>query len=397
MSWPTVAIKEVARVVGGATPKTGVAEYWDGHIPWATPRDLSVLAGKHISDTPRKISATGLRGCAAEVLPANSVLFSSRAPIGHVAINQVPMATNQGFKSFIPGKRLDPSFLYWWLDASRKELQALGTGATFKEVSKATVERIRIPLPPLEEQKRIAAILDEADALRRLRRRALECLKTLGPAIFHEMFGDPIANTRQLPFSRVGDVIQGFESGKNIAEDPDGGRLGAVRVLKVSAVTSGIFKFSESKALPASYTPPKSHFIHQGDLLFSRANTEQLIGATAVVVDLYTNLVLPDKLWRVTWRCPSPVEPTYMHGLFSSSPFREEIRKRSTGTSGSMKNISQEKVLSIQFGLPELDQQRQYNARLTAVSNIARTVTKAASKSETIFTSLQHRAFRGEL
>ena len=192
MSWPTVPITDVARVVGGATPKSGTQEFWDGDILWTTPKDLTNLDGKFLSDTPRKITTEGLRICSAEILPVNSVLFSSRAPIGHVAINSVPIATNQGFKSFIPKDRLDASFIYWWLDANRGALQAMGTGATFKEVSKATVERIKIPLPPLEEQKRIAGILDQADALRRLRTRALEKLNTLGQAIFHEMFGDVV-------------------------------------------------------------------------------------------------------------------------------------------------------------------------------------------------------------
>lgn len=217
MSWPTVGITEAARVVGGATPKSGTAEYWGGDILWTTPKDLTNLDGKFLTDTPRKITAAGLQSCSAEVLPTNSVLFSSRAPIGHVAINSVPIATNQGFKSFIPNESLDASFLYWWLDANRDHLQSLGTGATFKEVSKATVERIKIPLPPLEEQKRIAGILDQADALRRLRTRAVEKLNTLGQAIFHEMFGDPILNERKWPYAEIGETSIEISDG-NYAE-----------------------------------------------------------------------------------------------------------------------------------------------------------------------------------
>ena len=137
MSWPEVEIKQAARVVGGATPKSDEAKFWDGDVAWTTPKDLSDLDGKFMSDTPRKITKDGLRSCSAEVLPAGSVLFSSRAPIGHIAVNTAPMATNQGFKSFIPGPDLDASFLYWWLDANRARLQAMGNGATFKEVSKA--------------------------------------------------------------------------------------------------------------------------------------------------------------------------------------------------------------------------------------------------------------------
>lgn len=397
MSWPTISIKDVARIVGGATPKSEVSEYWGGSIKWTTPKDLSNLGGKFIADTPRKITELGLKNCSAEMLPANSVLFSSRAPIGHVAINTVPMATNQGFKSFVPSARLDASFLYWWLDANRVKLQEMGTGATFKEVSKAAVERIEIPLPPLEEQKRIAAILDQAGALRRLRARALDRLNALGQAIFHEMFGDLIANTKQFQVVTVGDVVAGFETGKNLAEDPDGGKPDAVRVLKISAVTSGTFKPDESKPLPSDYIPPQQHYVRNGDILFSRANTTELIGATAMVLNAPANLVLPDKLWRFVWRKNSPVEPHFMLSLFSSPAFRDEIGKRATGTSGSMKNISQGKVLTIGFGCPPLSMQEEFARRIKAVGDSLVPVGAGAERSEALFASLQHRAFRGEL
>src|SRR6516165_8198989 len=100
MKWLRVRLDDCSRIVGGATPSTSIPHYWDGDICWATPKDLSELDGPYLDTTPRRITPEGLDSCAAEVLPADSVLFSSRAPIGHVAINRVPMATNQGFKSF---------------------------------------------------------------------------------------------------------------------------------------------------------------------------------------------------------------------------------------------------------------------------------------------------------
>ena len=102
MNWPVATIGEVCEVVSGATPKTSNPEFWDGTVPWVTPRDLSALGNKYLSDTPRKITKAGLNGCAAKMLPAQSVLFSSRAPIGLVAINTLPVCTNQGFKSLVP-------------------------------------------------------------------------------------------------------------------------------------------------------------------------------------------------------------------------------------------------------------------------------------------------------
>jgi type I restriction enzyme, S subunit len=173
-------LDQCCQIISGSTPKTSVKNYWGGKIYWATPKDLSDLKSSYIDETPRTITEEGLNSCGAEVLPVNSVLFSSRAPIGHVAINRVPMATNQGFKSFIPDReKLDAGFLYYWLSDNKDYFNNLGNGATFKEVSKAIVSRVEIPLPPIDQQKRIAAILDKAEELRRLRRHSIEHLDVL--------------------------------------------------------------------------------------------------------------------------------------------------------------------------------------------------------------------------
>jgi len=197
VTWATAALGDVCDIVSGATPRTSVKGFWGGNILWTTPKDLSDLNGPYLDKPPRTITEEGLKNCAASLLPKNSVLLSSRAPIGLVAINTVPMATNQGFKSLVPDRRrLDSKFLFHWLKSKTSFLQGLGNGATFKEISKAVVERIEIPLPPLDEQQRIAAILDKADALRRTRKRALELLDSLTQSIFLEMFGfrnDPVS------------------------------------------------------------------------------------------------------------------------------------------------------------------------------------------------------------
>jgi type I restriction enzyme S subunit len=195
--WPVVRLDSCSDIVSGATPSTSDPSYWNGDICWATPKDLSEIDGAYISDTPRKITREGLASCSAEVLPPQSVLFSSRAPIGHVAVNTVPMATNQGFKSFVPHRdKLDAKFLYHWLRTNRSYLESLGNGATFKEVSKAVVSRIEVPLPALAEQRRVAEILDKADALQAKRVATLALLGSLTQSIFLDMFGDPSTNLR---------------------------------------------------------------------------------------------------------------------------------------------------------------------------------------------------------
>jgi type I restriction enzyme S subunit len=207
MSWPKACLGDVAQVVSGATPKSSVDHYWDGDIPWITPADLSRLEGKEVTATSRLLTEAGLSSCSSRLLPPRSVLFSSRAPIGHVAINTVPMATNQGFKSFIPNQEiLSPDYLYWWLKSSKLYLQSLGRGATFKEVSKEIVESIEIPLPPLEEQRRIAAILDKASGLSRNLAIAVQLEDEFNASLFDELIGDPVINAKGFTRSRLADL-----------------------------------------------------------------------------------------------------------------------------------------------------------------------------------------------
>ncbi len=207
MTWPLVRLGDVCEIVSGATPSTSVSEYWDGEHYWATPKDLSDLRETYIEKTSRRITKRGLDSCAAAVLPINSVLFSSRAPIGLVAINRVPMATNQGFKSFVPRHSvLDSKFLFHLLKYSRPRIEAMGVGATFKEVSKSIVEKIQIPLPPLAEQQRIAALLDTADNLLRLRETAIEKLDQLAESVFIEMFGNDKPNNKNWSRTKLGSL-----------------------------------------------------------------------------------------------------------------------------------------------------------------------------------------------
>jgi type I restriction enzyme, S subunit len=160
--WQRKQLGEVCDVVNGGTPKTGVPEYWGGNHLWITPAEMGKRLSPYVSDTERKITDLGLRDSSARLLPPNSVILSSRAPIGHLVINTEPMATNQGCKGLVPCSQLNDKFLYYYLSSIVDLLNSLGTGATFKELSGGKLKEVTIPLPPLPEQPRIVGILDEA-------------------------------------------------------------------------------------------------------------------------------------------------------------------------------------------------------------------------------------------
>jgi type I restriction enzyme S subunit len=377
MSWEARPFAEVALDVTGGNLKTKQNEYAEKGAYPIIDQGKSLIGG--YTDDEEKV-------CKAE-LPV--IIFGDHTKAFKFVDFPFCLGAD-GTKVLRPKSGADPKYLYYALQIAH--IPDAGYSRHFKYLKEA-----RIPLPPLGEQKRIAAILDQADALRRLRQRTIDRLNTLGQAIFHEMFGDLIANERGFDFVAVGDVIDGFETGKNLAEDPDANRANGYRVLKISAVTSGTFKPDESKPLPLEYEPPESHIVRDGDLLFSRANTAQLIGATAFARTDDSNLVLPDKLWRFVWKANSLVLPEFVKELFSSSPFRYEIGKRSSGTSGSMKNIGKQKVMTIEFGLPSMDLQEEFSRKLAAANNQAKANRKLLRTTDDLFASLQNRAFRGEL
>jgi type I restriction enzyme S subunit len=255
----------------------------------------------------------------------------------------------------------------------------------------------RLYLPSLAEQRRIAQMLDRAEALRAKRRAALGQLDTLTQAIFLDMFGDPATNPKGWPVRPVSEYVSEFQGGKSIEADSDENVVARNRVLKVSAVTGMRFLPEESKPVPERYEPPPEHFVRRGDLLFSRANTTELVGAVAYIWDTPRNLLLPDKLWRFVWRDASKTEPLFIWALFQTLPLRYEIGRRATGTSGSMKNISQEKVLGIRSIVPPPEAQHDFARRVAAVEKLNATYRASLAEMDALFASLQYRAFRGEL
>ena len=154
-SWTFVRLKHIGEVVGGGTPKTNISEYWDGSIPWITPADLSGYENIYISTGSRMITEIGLKSSSAQILPQNTVLYSSRAPIGYTAIAANPISTNQGFKSVVPYDFSMSAYLYYCLKARTSDIIQRATGTTFKEISGSEMAETIIPLPPINEQKRI--------------------------------------------------------------------------------------------------------------------------------------------------------------------------------------------------------------------------------------------------
>lgn len=221
--WKECLLSDLGTVVGGATPSTkNPTNYEGGTISWITPKDLADFKGRYIAHGERMITEAGLASCSTQLMPTHSVLFSSRAPIGYVAIAANELCTNQGFKSVVPNEGTDYLFLYYLLKFNKDAIENLGSGTTFKEVSGSTMRNVKVRVPVLlSEQKKIASVLGAIDDKIEENERINNNLEQQAQAIFASMFLDnPSDDWRQGVLSDIAEITMGQSpSGSSYNED----------------------------------------------------------------------------------------------------------------------------------------------------------------------------------
>ena len=254
---------DVCTVISGSTPKTSVAEYWDGDIKWITPAELNEDSF-YLYDSQRHITELGKEKTGLSYMPIGTVILSSRAPIGKTAIAGCEMCCNQGFKNLICSDDIFNEYLYYFLKCKTDYLNSLGRGATFKEISKSIVENIEIRLPALEEQKQIARQFGEIYRLISLRKQQLAKLDELVKARFVELFGDAEHNERGLPTSPMTELCEILDGdrGKNYPKQEELSAEGFCLFLNAKNVTSNGFSFENCMYI----TEEKDKILRNGKL-----------------------------------------------------------------------------------------------------------------------------------
>ena len=261
-------------------------------------------------------------------------------------------------------------------------------------INRNDIARTQIPLPPLPEQRRIVEILREADELRRLRKQANEKTKQILPSLFQETFGEVDDYWEEC---RLKDVIKKLSPGKSFAASSQPAREGKIGVLKVSAVTQGIFKPEENKELPDNISFPTDYEVEDGDLIISRANTQDLVGASAIARNPPRGLLRSDKLWKVVLHKEPKINVYFLWVLLNIPKVRQKISNSSTGTSSSMRNISQDKFLDIQVKLPPKPLQDEFEEKVKLLWEQNDDQENSANRLDSLFQSLLIQAFTGEL
>lgn len=322
----------------------------------------------------------------------DDILISVRAPVGDVNIANLNCCIGRGLAAIRPDRtKLLTKFLFYVLRAKKREIENMGTGSTFKAISKMDLANIKIPVPNIDIQNKIVTMLDKAQELIEKRKAQIEALDQLTQSVFLEMFGDIRINSKKYKQVKLNEVITKITTGKSLA----GEGISEYKVLKTSAVSYKFFKQNEVKYLPQDYVPPVSHIVNKGDVLVSRMNTSELVGAAAYVFDEIKNIALPDRIWKLHYS--RKINPIFLWYFINQSYFRDKVTDIATGTSGSMKNISQKKYLNLSILLPDISLQNKFAEFVYKIQIEKDKMDKGLIELNNIFNSLMQHTFNGKL
>lgn len=397
-TWTTKRLEEVAQLLGGSTPSRENPAYWGGDIPWVTPTDLPMPGEgiRTITSTAQTITQEGLNSSAARLVPPGTVLFSSRATIGKIGIAAVPLATNQGFANLIPREGVDSRFLAYSLWSDVENITKLAGSTTFKEVSRGNLRSFIISVPPLPEQHRIVNLLDEADELRRRRAQADRRTADLIPALFYEMFGDPLGQYQTVPLSKV---VREFRYGTSNKSSDAG-----YPALRIPNVIGNTLDLTDLKCVEVSAEEFCRIRLEDGDILFVRTNgNPDYIGRSAIFEKQLSTVsgldpsafIYASYLIRARLDL-NQIDPYFLQHHLCSTEGRREVRKRAR-TSAGQYNINTEGLGTIPVPLPAVRLQRQFAARVAEIRALQARQLESRRRLDDLFQSMLHRAFQGEL
>ena len=360
--WIECKISDIGTVVGGATPSTKKPEnYENGDIAWITPKDLSSFSGRYIQRGERNITEIGLKSCSTQLLPKNTVLFSSRAPIGYVAIAENAVCTNQGFKSVIPNEDTDPIFLYYLLKYNKDKIESMGSGTTFKEVSENTMKNIVVSVPQDKQvQEKIASVLDAIDEKIEENERINNNLEQQAQLLFKSWFVDfePFNGTMPsdwevVPFEKIVDFQNGYAfKSKELLNEPSSD---CYQVFKQGHIArgGGFIPDGTKSWYPKKLASKLERFVlKKGDILMAMTdmkNNVAILGNTAIM-PIDNEYIVNQRVGHLRVNGYKGITYPFIYLLTNSTDFLIDLRSRAN--SGVQVNLSSAEIKASQTVLP---------------------------------------------
>ncbi|MFN6322761.1 MAG: restriction endonuclease subunit S [Burkholderiales bacterium] len=397
--WQVKTIGDVCEVMNGGTPKSGVPEYWNGIHRWITPAEMGKRLSPYVSDTARKITDQGLRDSSARMLPPNSVILSSRAPIGHLVINTEPMGTNQGCKGLIPGSSIETKFLYYYLSSIVDLLNSLGTGATFKELAGSKLKEVIVPVPPLAEQHRIVAILDEAFESIAIAKanteKNLQNARVLFESHLESIFTERGEGWVVTTLGAEIDLLVGFafKSEKYSIRDDD------IPLLRGDNIVQGCLRWNDVKRWPRHDTAAyERYWLREADVVLAMDRPWVKAGLKHAAITFDD---LPCLLVQRTAciRCKPSLNPRFLVYLIRGSAFTRHILGVQTGIG--VPHISGQQIKDFVYAMPAVVDQKRIAQKLDALAaeirNLESLYQQKLTALDDLKKSLLHQAFSGAL
>jgi len=387
LNWVCAKIQDFAEVVTGGTPSTTIKEYWDnGNIAWLNSGELNQDV---IIECENFITSKGLENSSARLMPKDTVLIAlTGATTGVVGYLTFEACANQSVTGILPSNKHHPKFLYYYLKSIRNKVLADSYGGAQKHISQGYVKELQVPLPPLPIQKRIAEILDAADALKRKDQELLKKYDALAQAIFIDMFGDPVKNEKGWVTYSIEEVTSFIDyRGKT----PERSEKNEVPLITAKNVKFGYYDFSEKDYVSLDkYNEIMTRgFPKVGDVLFTTEGAT--LGNVCRIPDL-PKFAIGQRLISMSG---DKVTTEYLHYILCSDFFQDQVYKYATGSA--VKGIRSAVLKKLIIPVPKYDVQLKFTSAIQAIEKQIKNATRSFENSSNIFSTLLQKAFNGEL
>lgn len=383
-------IKEVGRVYSGTTPATKDESNWNGEIKWLTPAELNTESF-YITNTERKITEAARVKKSIPLLPPKTILLTSRAPIGKVAISGEELCTNQGFKNIVCNEEIIiPEYLYFWLSSKADYLNSLGRGATFKEISKKIVEEIVIPLPSIEAQKQIVSSLVEVRNIINLRQSQIRAFDELAQSIFLDMFGNPKLNKNHWPLLKLENICTKITDGTHdTPKKYDKGILLVtgknIKPFRIDLTLKEYVSEKDHKIIYSRCNPEK------GDILYTNIGVNM---GTAVVNNLDYDFSMKNvALFKLK---PEIINSLYLEYYLNLNTVKSDILLTSS-SGGAQKFLGLNNLKKYKVVIPPTELQLQFSEKMLKIKKQHKILSSSLKELNSLYNALLQKSFRGEL
>ncbi len=389
MVFQNVNIGEIFKISSGGTPSRKKPEYFtNGMIPWVKTGDLK---GRFVNEPKEKITNDGLKNSSAKLFPEKTVLLAMYgATIGACSILPFEAATNQACAALLPNEKCREDYLYYYLRSIKRTIINKGVGGAQPNISATILKKIKIPLPPLPIQKKIAEILDTADELKQKDKALIAKYDELTQSLFLDMFGDPVNNQKNFEKGTIRDLVSDVKYGTS-AKAVEGGFYPYLRMGNITY--EGHMDFQDLKYIDLDEKDKPKYLVKKGDVLFNRTNSKELVGKTGLYNE-NQDMAIAGYLIRV--RVNEKANPYFIWGYLNSKHGKIILTSMCKSIVG-MANINAQELQGIKILLPPIDLQNQFVERVEAIEKQKQQAQASLKKSEDLFNCLLQKSFKGEL